>query len=146
LQIDLQTDYPFQTLWCDVKESQLETRLAEISAHLIVASEILLEQAKKRNEEWDRWKAKRDLEEKRQAVLKMERDRVRQLYRDARNWHRAERLRNYIAAVAPGTPTWAQDFNRWKTWALAEADRVDPLVLAEPQATSGSESESSEPE
>jgi hypothetical protein len=145
LQIDLQTDYPFQTQWCDVKESPLETHLAEIAAHLIVASEILLEQAKKRNEEWDCWQAKRDLEEKRQAVLKMERERVRQLYRDARNWHRAERLRNYIAAVAPGTPTWAEDFNRWKTWALAEADRVDPLVIADPQATSGRESESSEP-
>ena len=29
--------------------------------------------------------------------------------------------------------------------AHAVADRVDPLVMAEPQATSGSESESSEP-
>jgi hypothetical protein len=146
LQIDLQTDYPFQTLWCDEKESPLETHLTQIAAHLIATSEILLEQATKRNEEWDRWRAERDLEEKRQAVLRMERERVRELYRDARNWYRAERLRNYVAAVAPGTVTWANDFNRWKIWALAEADRVDPLVMAEPQATSGGESEAGEPE
>jgi len=145
LQIDLQTEHPFQSLWCDVKESPLETHLAEIAAHLIVASEIFLEQAKQQNEEWDRRQAKRDLEEKRQAVLKTEREQIRELYRDARNWHRAERLRNYIAAVATGTPTRAEDFNRWKRWALAEADRVDPLVRAEPEATSGSGSELSEP-
>jgi hypothetical protein len=145
LQIDLQTDYPFQTLWCDVKESPLETHLADIAAHLIVTSEILLEQAKKRNEEWDRWRVERDLEEKRHAVLKMERERVRELYRNARNWHRAERLRCYIASVTPDTSTWAGDFNGWKTWALAEADRIDPLVMPEPQATNGRESESSEP-
>ncbi|HEY3744706.1 MAG TPA: hypothetical protein VGL17_00570 [Gemmatimonadaceae bacterium] len=145
LQIDLQTDYSFQTLWCDVKESPLESHLKEIASHLIVSSEILLEQAKKRNEEWDRWQAERDFEDKRRAVLKIERERVRQLYRDARNWHRAERLRNYIAAVTPGTPIWADDFNRWKSWALAEANRVDPL-MAEPRVTSGSESESFEPE
>ena len=146
MQIDLQTDYPFQTLWCDVKESPLETHLTEIAAHLIATAEILLEQARKRNEEWDRWQVKRDLEEKRQAGLKLERERVRELYRHARNWQRAERLRNYMPAVAPNTPTWAAGFNRWKTWALAEADRIDPLITPEPQATSFSESESSEPE
>jgi hypothetical protein len=145
LQIDLQTGYPFQTRWCDVKESPLETHLADFAAHLIAGADVLLEQAKKRNEEWDRWQAERDLEEKRQAVLKIERARVRQLYRDARNWHRAERLRNYIAAVTPGTPIWKNDFNQWRSWALAEADRVDPL-MAEPRVTSDGESKSSESE
>jgi hypothetical protein len=146
LQIDLQTEYPFQTLWCDLKENPLETQLRDIAAHLIAASEVLLEQARKRDEEWDRWQVKHELEQKQQAVLKLERARLRELYRDARNWHRAERLRSYIAAVAPGMQAWTVDFDRWKRWALAEADRVDPLLGAESQVRSGSDSESSEPE
>jgi hypothetical protein len=131
--ISLETSYAFQTEWVDSKEDHLETHLADMAVHLIASSEILLEQAIKRDEEWERRRIEDDLKKKRERAIQLERAKMRKLYRDARNWHRAERLRAYVAAVtaAAGMEAPSDGQVHWRTWALAEANRVDPLMSLE---------------
>lgn len=55
--------------------------------------------------------------------IQMEKKRIKSLRRDAVAWHRAERLRKYIAAVRQSS---AKD-TEWIAWAETQADRLDPL-------------------
>jgi hypothetical protein len=55
--------------------------------------------------------------------IQMEEKRIKALRRDAVSWHRAERLRRYIAAVRQSS---AKDTD-WIVWAELQADRLDPL-------------------
>lgn len=55
--------------------------------------------------------------------IRAEEKRIKLLRRDAGAWHRAERIRKYIAAVRESG---AKDVE-WVAWAELQADRLDPL-------------------
>ncbi|MGD0965953.1 MAG: hypothetical protein ABSA57_18870 [Candidatus Acidiferrales bacterium] len=55
--------------------------------------------------------------------IRAEEKRMKLLRRDAGAWHRAERIRKYIAAVRESGAKDAE----WLTWAELQADRLDPL-------------------
>jgi hypothetical protein len=52
------------------------------------------------------------------------------LIRDADGWRNAADIRAYIEAArqAIGDQAGAQAFEAWPRWALAEADKLDPLI------------------
>lgn len=52
----------------------------------------------------------------------------------AERWHRARRLRDFIAAVeaegtVPGPPDAPQELTDWLRWAHAHASELDPLQV-----------------
>lgn len=64
-------------------------------------------------------------------TLKHERRELRALFRDARRLQRANRLREFIAAVedhARQAGELTAEKQQWIAWASAKADWVDPLV------------------
>lgn len=62
----------------------------------------------------------------------LERKRVKDLLGDAAAFRRARDIRAYVeearaANADPPEPVPAQDMDSWARWALAQADRIDPV-------------------
>jgi hypothetical protein len=117
----------------DTPDAPLETRLNDVMIwlfqHAITVAErdrraeeariAAAERARKEHDaEIARWKA----EERRRK----EKERVDALLDDVKDWRKAVDLRAYVAAAAA-----TLELNEeWKTWALAVADKIDPLIEA----------------
>lgn len=72
--------------------------------------------------------ARRKLAEEERQRIAAERERCRALYRETARWSKASEIRRYvdhISSVSPGSPK-PRDFDQWKSWAIAQADRLDP--------------------
>ncbi len=135
--------------WEDQDNNPLEDQLYEIALGLIIAGE----RAYRANLEYrHQWRAerKRELEEKirreheerlrkeREHREKLEKARRDRLLSQAAAWRQAADIRAYVRAFVESRPV-AQDASDrqslevWAQWALAEADRIDPLLLTHPE-------------
>jgi hypothetical protein len=134
---------PIPTCWTDRNESRLEDQLTDIAIGLLVAGERAYRSACIRHRDWLIGR-KQDVEERlrreqeererieRARQLKAEKDRRNKLFAEAAAWRKASEIRNFVSAVAStqqaGGANQAQtEFTEWASWALAEADRIDPL-------------------
>lgn len=130
--------------WQESPGDPLERHLADIVVHLIVAGEVryrlhearehqslvdrkarLIEEARLRKEAQER----EALEQERRE----ERARVRRLLLEASALRQAQDIRSYVEAVrgrltGGDLPVSIEDLERWTRWALAEADRIDPVL------------------
>jgi hypothetical protein len=118
--------------WNDTERSVIDSRLSGIVAAIVGLAEA------KRAKEEEEERRRRTYEEARaryEAQVRArneERGQLRALFRDASRLQRANRLREFIAAVedrarqdgelTPGKQQWIE-------WAKAKADWIDPLVL-----------------
>jgi hypothetical protein len=129
--------------WRDSDSVSLEDQLSEIVVNLVVAGEMLyrgdvlwrydrLVQRKVEQEERIRAakeKAERDEEERRQAELERRREGLAEA---VENRARAEGIRDLVKSVEAHRKTTGEvidlgELENWRVWALAEADRLDPL-------------------
>ncbi len=131
--------------WADSKESRIETQVREIAIHIVVAAEILYREAAIRQHEWmlkQREELQRqDIEARaaaekaaRDRAIRIEKARVKQLLLDAENVSKAREIRSYVNEVHsvenanPNASVAALE--DWASWALAQADAIDPLIGA----------------
>lgn len=136
-------DSDVENTWEDAKGALIEKRLGEVVLQLIVAGELkyrgglqyryeyevqrkaeLEEEIRKRKEEAER--------KERERLLRLERERVERLLKDATSLRRAEDIRAYVAAVrercaSASHPTAPGEMEAWAGWALAQAERIDPV-------------------
>lgn len=134
---------PIPTCWTDRNESRLEDQLTDVAIGLLVAGEWAYRSACIRHRGW-LIERKKDVEERlrreqeerdrieRARQLKAERDRRNKLFSEAAAWRKASEIRNFVSAVAStqqaaGADQRQTEFAEWLNWALAEADRIDPL-------------------
>jgi hypothetical protein len=124
--------------WRDEDGRKLEQQLTEIIIGMAVAGEHLhrkwLEQqaawARQRQEEAEREALLRKAEEERRereriaAIEKAKRDALRH---DAKAWREANDIRAYVEAIR-NTIGSSEIAEAWARWALAEADKIDPIV------------------
>ncbi len=132
------------TSWEDEQGKPLERRLREIAAEIIVFGEQAVRDGALHAHQW-RIKRKADLEEaerKRKAeeerrrlerIAKAEKERVDHLLAQADALHRAQQIRAYVESVrtlnvTASEPMSAEELESWSGWALAQADRIDPVV------------------
>jgi len=117
--------------WNDTERSLIDTRLPGIVATIVSLAET------KRAREEEKERRQRSYDEaltrhKAQVrTRKHERRELRALFRDARRLQRANRLREFIAAVedhARQAGELTAEKQQWIAWASAKADWVDPLV------------------
>jgi hypothetical protein len=143
LQVELSWYQPpaeIRVSWMDSATQPLEEQLTDVAVGLIVAGEWLYREGLIRHRNWlvDRKrelaeKARREAAERqrkeREKILKREQARREKLLSDAENWNKATLVRQYVHAVLeePRSSDAATAANRWAQWALAEADRMDPL-------------------
>ncbi|GHC08855.1 hypothetical protein GCM10010080_24880 [Thermomonas carbonis] len=130
-------------LWSDSKEAAIEGFLREIVVELVVAGDMQIRMAELRHHAW-RVQRKADLieaarkreEEARQKEIarlqRLEKARIDQLFEDAICLRLSNDLRAYVEAVqvantSSETPVSEQEMSQWIVWALAQADRIDPV-------------------
>ena len=129
--------------WQDGEGAPLERIIADIAVEVVAVAELRYREGCVRQFEWRvRRKGERE-EELRQRQIERERqDRERQqrleqaridrLLHEAAALRRASDIRAYVhavrqAAAGEGMNTPAEEIERWAHWALAEADRIDPV-------------------
>jgi hypothetical protein len=68
-------------------------------------------------------------QKKREAQARREQARRERLFTQAKNWKQSGEIRAYIAALQkhPEAGHHAEALAHWVTWALSEADALDPL-------------------
>jgi len=127
----------------DSQDRPIERAIREIVVDLIVLGE---EQYRERQLSHHKWRledrvrriaeAKKQKEEaerkERERIAALEKARVNRLLGEAGSLHQAEQIRSYVSVVeqrlkqSPGDGE-PESFARWKAWALAQADRIDPV-------------------
>ncbi len=132
-----------QSDWEDTNEFKLEKQLTEIVCALILTGEQfyresrqykyerLVERKAELIEELRRQKEEAERKE-RERIAALERARLEKLRADARDLREAENIRRFVAEVlALGgkseIPVRAENLESWRMWALAQADKVDPI-------------------
>lgn len=139
--------------WEDLDGVPLEEQLTEIVVGLLVAGEWSVRQSLQKRydclvdrraaaEKEIRRFAEEAKRKEKERQEKAERERREQLIGEAESWRRANDLRAYVAArlnEKSNEPRSSADeaLEAWAQWALAEADRIDPLRRV-PDATKGS--------
>lgn len=140
------------TSWQDEDGNPLENRLHEIAVGLLIAGERRYRSSaeychrrqverKQELEEKIRREHEERLRKEREQREKLEKARRDQLLAQAAAWRQASEIRAYVQAfiesrASAGTNGDTQMLEVWAQWALAEADRIDPLLQTGPGATS----------
>ena len=122
----------------------LEQQATEIVCGLLLQAEEDTRKWALMRHKWDREEHERKLKEARLAAEKAERDRIARekamaaaridaLIGGAEALERAARIRRYVSAVRAANveraePVPEEILERWTTWALAEADVIDPVA------------------
>ena len=125
--------------WADTDGQKLERLVPEIAVELLVTAEMsyrasvvrhrewLIEREEERQRELARQKAEAERKE-RERLAKLEKDRIEYLLRLAELLRKSDDIRTLVASVSSRTSTSPEDA-RWRSWALAVADRLDPRLL-----------------
>jgi hypothetical protein len=133
---DLKVERP---TWQDDDRDKIEARMTEIVIELVLTAERhyrdheILWRVERRAEleEEDR---KHEIAAQRAERARQERikqARIDGLLRDARGFEQANTIRKYVEAVCSaqaGKTNSTAEFEQWREWSLAEADRIDPTV------------------
>ena len=115
--------------WRESADPPLEEKLGDVLAQLAgMFEELRLRRVREAEERARQWK----IEEERDRIkmeCKRETIRYRRLLDQCENWRASAEIRAFVAAVEADTvvATRTERFADWKVWALAQADRVDPL-------------------
>lgn len=128
--------------WDDPPEGKLEAIITDVAVDLVVLVEEQFRAERMRRHEWRLEHREQCIEKARLARLEAERKererrealeqaRIDRLLQDADQLQKAQLIRQYVAEVgrhleAAPAPA-AAAFKDWSGWALAQADRIDPV-------------------
>lgn len=136
-------DVPARETWEDSDSEKIEDRLEDIVPSIIIAGELqhrewrqrqhelaierkteLEEEARRRKEEAER--------RERERQIQAQKERIERLLNEASSLRQATDIRAYVEAVraanaSSANPLPQDKVEAWATWALAEADRIDPV-------------------
>lgn len=129
--------------WRDAGGTKLESQLTKIAIEIVLLAEARYRGGVESEYAW-RVKRKADLEEEdRKRTLeaeraeaerkkKLEQARIDRLLRDAAAFEQASVIRRFVEGIrnqaGAALAASAEELDRWSSWALAQADRVDPAV------------------
>lgn len=136
LRLDSYLGEGLQQSWSDGKQQRLEQRLNDFVVGLVAGAESEKQRRLEREMRERQWKAaeQRRLDEKRRQAE--ENARVGQLETHVALWVRSGQIREFAAAVwdrieQHDSAEVREESQRCVAWALAYADRLDPLVTGE---------------
>lgn len=132
-----------RSTWSDEPGTRLEQHLPEIATELVLSAEVQLREGAARLHQW-RIEAKARLEDQlrqeaierdrreRERLEQLEQARIAGLLAAADDFRRARDIRAYVAGLGdvldPTDPARWSAYLDWSTWALAQADRIDPAL------------------
>lgn len=116
--------------------NKIVVRWAENVGRLPIEKRLAEERAAKRAEEerlkQEQWVRRQRLQLEFTDRQRVEREQFEKLKALAARWHESRQIRAYIAAVAEQTIVQGGSRTGWCEWAMKQADRLDPLVEAQP--------------
>jgi hypothetical protein len=129
--------------WQDDEQGKVETRITEIAIQVILTAELQYREGTIRSYEW-RVQRKAELEEeererKRQAERaererqkRLEQARIDRLLTSAAAFQQAGEIRKYVEVIrathTENSSCSREELERWSQWALAQAERIDPVA------------------
>jgi hypothetical protein len=124
--------------WSDTDKKRLEDLLNSFVKGLIKAAVyVRAKRLEREKEEREREERRRKIEEAKR-LRREEEQKLKILDQHVSNWHQSQRIRQYVEAFREaalrkhGTIDPGSDIDKWITWAIQQADRVDPLVKSPP--------------
>ncbi|MFS8051606.1 hypothetical protein QD357_02150 [Rhizobium sp. BR 317] len=133
----------FRNSWVDGVDGKIEDFATEIAINLVLAAEVQQRAGElHRYQMLLHWKAEREEQERkwseeskraeRERLEKLSQARIDRLLYDAAAFQRAAEIRRYVQTIRTAVPDGDQqeEFEKWCYWALAQADRIDPIVDA----------------
>ncbi len=130
--------------WKDDPDVRVEGFATDVVIEIFVEAELRYREGAQRHH---RWLIKRQAEEieerrkreeeaerlKRERLERLERERVDRLMSDAEALRRASEIRDYVSRALAANITRpdhipAEQLEKWRLWALAQADRIDPVL------------------
>lgn len=145
LKIDWEREEPKELVseWSDCPDAPLESMLQEIVVNLIAVGEMRMRAVERH---WYEYRAERKdklikaEQERREEVARREREhqrrlanaRIEKLHQEAMSLRLADDIRRYVAAVnernaSSSNPVSPAEIDDWSCWALAQAERIDPV-------------------
>jgi hypothetical protein len=127
----------------DDENNKLENCITEIVIELVTIAELQHREGAIRRYQWhverkselEDEERKRKLEAERRErdrLKRLEQARIDRLLRDAAAFQQAGVIRAYVAAIRLAhvcrSPTASERFEQWSTWALEQANRIDPTI------------------
>lgn len=133
LAINWPANLGMQTAWEDRDGANIESRLAEICADLIVAGEAAFRRSLVEEVERQEAARQREIESRRLQLEQLEAQRVEHLEKCGEMLARAVRIRSLIdhvklAAAQGRASVLPEELDAWQVWASAHADSLDPLL------------------
>lgn len=117
--------------WCDDKDGRLEEKLVPIVAGIIVAGEARFRRSLREAEERTEQQRLQAEKRRQEQLAELNRQRVDNLFKSGELLRQAQDIRLLVArvreAIAESAEISAADLSAWERWALAEADRIDPV-------------------
>jgi hypothetical protein len=128
--------------WDDADTEKLEKRMTDIAIQVILTAEIRYRESALGQYQW-RVQRKAQLEEEerkrkleaeraqRERQKRIEQERIDRLLSDAASFQQARGIRGYVEAIRisfDGDGSSIEEFEKWRQWALAQADRIDPAL------------------
>ena len=134
LKIQEYTGDGLHKLWSDGKRQKIEDLLNSFIAGLIHVGEWKKAQRLKRKREHQKWLEAEQHRQKLEQRRLEEEAKIRQFEQEVSNWHKAQKIRSYLAAIretmsqkrAAGEES-NQKVEEWFVWANRYADDLDPL-------------------
>jgi hypothetical protein len=115
--------------WSDTARRPLELGLNSVLAAMAKTAATAHARRIERDERDRMWKER--VQRRDDLIRRQEREKVllTELDQHVSSWHRAQRIREYVAAVRGSKQIDAgSELDQWLVWANAQADRADPLV------------------
>jgi len=140
LQISKTWDNYSRGSWNDAKVQRVEICLNDVIINLLKTASVEHDkrikkeiEQKKLDEERHIWKEQEQIRLENERIQLEDEQRTNQLLLDTENWHKSQRIRDYIDAVIhnedqiiPGS-----ELKKWIEWANKNADKIDPLITFE---------------
>lgn len=132
LRLDPDFDRTGEQLWRDDDGGKLEEKIAPIAATIIVAGEAKFRRSLREAEERE-LQIRREQEKRRQeALAKLNRQRLQNLYRSGELLRQAQDIRTLVERVrhavnGSSTNIDSRTLEAWERWALGEANKIDPI-------------------
>lgn len=132
LSVDFKSRSPLVTRWSDGNQ-KLEQRIPQIAADLIVVGEAAFRQGLLEQREWEEERKRWALERQRAEIRKLEEKRVADLQASGELLRKAGEIRALIEQVGAAVERGRFDLpktqlERWRAWASAHADSLDPVL------------------
>lgn len=124
--------------WSDGKKQRVDGCLNKFIAAAYKAAAVKKTDRMERERREREWKEQERRREILRRQIEREQERLDVLNEQAGAWHEAQQLRAYILAVrsagfyAQRSITGGRDLDDWCTWALAQANRLDPTTTSPP--------------